>query len=575
MRSASAAFFMLLFGISAVRAEGKTDPLRLVPPQAELVVQIDSPRALVEKIYGHDVVRELLKIDAVAALFDSTKVRHLLQLMGYFEKNLGHERNELLDRLAGGGVVLAGHFSGKEPALLLVVQAKDDKLLNRFVQLARKVLDQELARQEAKEKVRLARYRQVETMSLGTQFHVAQVGGALLFSNAAAALKDAIDLYLDGDKNSIRHLAGFMEARKQLPGAPLVWTWGNLEPLHKNSNFKNGLDAIRLNPVTLAIVGGVADVLQRSPYVCAALTMEGKNLHARVVLPRGKSGMSPHLAAMFLPEDGRGSLPMLEPPRVLSCTSYYFDLSKLWDNRATILGKDATGKLDEFEKQAGKYLGTLKLSTLFKQVGRYHRIVTVQPEKSPYKIQPAVPTSAYAVVLDMRDPAFAKSMGTILRAAALAGTFQYGLRLSEEKHGEHNLVAYYFPENRKVEGDQFNVRFNFSPCFSQVGNQFVISSTVELGRDLIDCLVKENLKESSPVSNRTQLYATGLAANLRANQDQLLTQAILSQALPAKAAKKQLDDVLRLVERSGHWQFEVRYGQNEFRFDARWNYERK
>lgn len=570
---AAIAILTLFFFAPAVRAQ--TDPLSLVPAQAELVVQIENPRELVEKIYGHDVVRELLKIDAVAALYDTTNVRRLFQLLGYFEKNLGHERYELLDRLAGGGMVLAGQFSGKEPAVLLVVQARDEKLLERFLQMARKVLEQELVRQESKDKVASTRHRQIETLSLGKQFHVAQVGAALLFCNSAVTLKEAVDLHLDGDKKSVRHLTGLKDSKKQLPDKPLLWTWGNLVPLHKNNNFKNGLDAIRLNPVTLAIVGGIADVLQRSPSVSAAFTMEGKNPHFRVVLPRGQSGMSPHLAAMFLPEDGPGSLPMLKPPRVVGCTSYFFDLSKLWDNRDTILGKNEAAKLDDFEKKIGKYLGALKLSTLFKQVGRYHRIVTAQPEKSPYKVRPSVPVSAYAVVLDMRDPAFAKSMATILRGAALAGTFQFGLRLSEEKHGEHSLVAYYFPEDKKVEADPSNVRFNFSPCFTQVGNQFVVSSTVELGRDLIDCLVKENPKGSSTVTNRTHLYATGVAANLRASQDQLLTQAILSQALPAEAAKKQLDQALRLLDRLGELRVEVRYGLNDFQFDARWEYERK
>ena len=42
-----------------------------------------------------------------------------------------------------------------------------------------------------------------------------------------------------------------------------------------------------------------------------------------------------------------------------------------------------------------------------------------------------------------------------------------------------------------MKDDVNDLRFNFSPCFCRVGNQYVVSSTLELCRELIDMLVKE------------------------------------------------------------------------------------
>ena len=39
--------------------------------------------------------------------YDTTKVRRFFQLVTYFEKELGQDRMELIDKLTGGGVVLA------------------------------------------------------------------------------------------------------------------------------------------------------------------------------------------------------------------------------------------------------------------------------------------------------------------------------------------------------------------------------------------------------------------------------------------------------------------------------------
>jgi hypothetical protein len=210
-----------------------------------------------------------------------------------------------------------------------------------------------------------------------------------------------------------------------------------------------------------------------------------------------------------------------------------------------------------------------------RQAGKYHRLVSTIPETFPYKIKPTVQTGAFGIVLDMRDPAFAKSMSTILRGVALVGGFQYGVKMVDEKHEGHTLVTYYFPENGKFDGDDNNIRFNFNPCFTQVGSQFIIASTLELGKDLVDCLIKETDKGYSPATQRTHVYGSGLAANLRAAEDLLVSQTILSQALPAADAKKQFEDLIRLVGRLGQINIETRYAPQAFRVDIRWQYDKK
>ena len=231
--------------------------------------------------------------------------------------------------------------------------------------------------------------------------------------------------------------------------------WGrrsNIEQIKKIQNVKNTLNTLGLDPVTMFAIGGVVDVIKRSPYVCAwPGHRHGNNSTAppRVAMPRGSDGMAP-LAAMFLPADDRGTLPMLQPPRVLSSTSYFLDLGKFWEDRDKILTPEQAKSMDKFR-------GPDRHSILRAWVwgpcsSRRASPITSKssskiPDKAPYKIKPGVASGSFAVVLDMRDPGFAKSMGTILRGAALAGGFQYGLKMVEEKHGRHTLVTYYFPES--------------------------------------------------------------------------------------------------------------------------------
>src|SRR5262245_61309748 len=115
----------LVLAVSPVKAAAKSpDPLCLVPGTVDAVVKLESPRALYDAIYGHEAFQEFLKIDAVAAFYDTVNYRRALQVIAYLEKELGHKRLDLLERLTGGGMVASAQFEQK--AVLVIVQAKDE-----------------------------------------------------------------------------------------------------------------------------------------------------------------------------------------------------------------------------------------------------------------------------------------------------------------------------------------------------------------------------------------------------------------------------------------------------------------
>jgi hypothetical protein len=107
----------------------------------------------------------------------------------------------------------------------------------------------------------------------------------------------------------------------------------------------------------------------------------------------------------------------------------------------------------------------------------------------------------------------------------------------------------------------------------RVGNQFVASSTLELGHELVDLLEqeqKEAATQGSRDSRHDRLYAKGGTEFLKTLQDILLTQAILDQALTPDEAKQQVQAFLDLVSRLGVLDFEAGYGAREYHYDLRW-----
>jgi hypothetical protein len=573
---AFAAVACLACGFFLARAaDAVPDPLRLVPEQADIVFKLERPRALVEDVLALDLVKQLQGFEAFQELYDSTNARRFHQLVAYFEKELGGKWPDLLDRLAGGGAVLATKVGENNGPALFVVQSKDEALLHKFVKTTRSMIEQELARQEAKERIESSDYRKIETQNIGKDFHAAIAGSALVFSNRKEVLHAALDRHLDAGKPSLAQSASIAQARKLLPANPYAWMWLNVESLRKLPDSKAALDPDATEPIQTVLFGGWLDQFRRTPFLCGALAPSDKGFVLTFRTPVGHDGMNEGLAGFHLPvTDQGGTLPLLEPKGVLFSMSYILDFNQFWEKRAKVLNAEQVKGLEEFDRQSGKFLGGNKVSWLMTAAGAQQRFVATQPGKAGYKTKADQPVPAFAQVIAMRDPkTFGQGMETALRTAALGGLAAVKLKLVEEKHGDLTIVGWRFPEEEDaLEVAVGDVRFNFAPCFVAVGNQFVISSTFELAHELVDILQKEargEVKKGAPAM-QMRFYPGGVADFLQGAEDQLLAATVLDRALAPKEAKEQVKKLIEVVRKSATLHIEEEYGAKDFRFDIKY-----
>src|SRR5262249_39585611 len=106
--SAAGLVGLTLFLVAAPsRAETPPDPLRLIPDRADFFLKVEQPRKLIESVTGLELFQQLQRLEIVREYYDSTNYRRLLQLVAYFEKQLGVPWPDIVERVAGGGAVLA------------------------------------------------------------------------------------------------------------------------------------------------------------------------------------------------------------------------------------------------------------------------------------------------------------------------------------------------------------------------------------------------------------------------------------------------------------------------------------
>jgi hypothetical protein len=573
-RSLAGGLACLTLFAAVARADAPADPLRFVPEQADFFLEVKDPHKLCEVGTSMDLLRAAYALPPVRDYYDSTNARRAAQLLAYFEKQLGARAPELLDKLAGGGVVLAVRFADNGAALL-VVQGTDADTMGKFFQTGLDVITQELARQESKDKVEKGSYQGAETAHLGKDLHAARLGAALLVSNKEEAIKLALDQHAAGGKKSLAASAAVKDSARLLPPHPLARLWLNLERVKQNPQAKEIFTSPR-NDVNLTVLfGGQIDVGTRSPYLCAGVYREKDGFLATLRLPAGREGASADFALHVPPADGPGLLPLLEPKGVAYSTSIFMDVSKIWDDRTKLFNDKQAKAIEESGKNPAVRLAGLSPEKILRQAGARHRFVVVDQPRSAYKdAPPSQPVPAFAFVTEMREPDdFSKSMEASLRAAALFGGAQYKLKMTEEKHGDYKIVGWRFPVDVKLESDAGNLRFNFSPCFVRVRNQFVFCSTLELAHTLVDLLdreTKESLPKGRLAATQSRFYGSGGAALLRTVQDILVTQVVLDQAVTPEAAREQVEALVGIVQKLGALDTEVVYEPKQFRYDVRW-----
>jgi hypothetical protein len=566
------ALLVLLLAHSSAHAAKTLSPLRLVPDQADLVAQVSDPQRLVETITSLDLLKQIQALEPVKEQLDSTQARRLLQLLAYFEKELGVDRKDLVQRLGGAGAALAAKFGDKAPALL-VLQGTDEALSRKFLKVALDVVEQELARQELPVKAARRDYQGVEVLNLGDDLHLALFQGALVLSNKKDVLHACLDLGLGKKSNSMAQHAGMTEAAKLLPKGTLASLWLNMEPVKKNPGFEAIYKTPR-DPFVTVVFGGLADVLGRTPWLAGALCRDEKGLLLTFRLPRGTSGMGADKAVTNPPEGQPGSRPLLQPKGTLFSSSFYWDLSRFWTDRVALFGEERAKALEQADKSSGTVLTSVQVSKMLTAAGSYHRLVVVHQQKAGYKRQPKNLAPAAAFIVELRKPEeFSKGMETILRTGGLFASTQLNLKMVEEKYQGHDIVGYRFDEEKELPNDPTGARFNASPCFARVGNQYLFCSTLELCRQVIDQLKKEAMAKDkgSASTGRTVFFSAGGKELLRTFQDQLVASAILGQAVPLAEAKAQVQSVLALFDQVDGLELLGTYAAKEFHFDLRLN----
>jgi hypothetical protein len=177
--------------------------------------------------------------------------------------------------------------------------------------------------------------------------------------------------------------------------------------------------------------------------------------------------------------------------------------------------------------------------------------------------KPGMQLPAFAVVLDLREPQkgsdvvrlFFQTLGSIVNIEAAKQGRQPWVMDSEAYHGVQVTYARYLETPK---GDDLPMVFNFQPASGLVGNKYVVASSLELCRDLIDALQPQSRADALPRSapsdssararNGELSFDPAVAAELLAANRAILTAKGVQSGKPLAQAEEELDYLLKLLK---------------------------
>ncbi|OWK46687.1 hypothetical protein FRUB_00386 [Fimbriiglobus ruber] len=568
---------MGLVGVPGSGRSATPELLSLVPKEAGFVVVVENPRKLVESVRKHELYQSAQALPQVREALDSTVARRFFQLITYYERDLGAKWPDLLDKIAGGGIVVGSAVDADPTPALLVVRGTDESVSAEFYTRALSVLEQEVARQSGatgEQKLRRVTENGVETSHLGKEFHSARVGSVIYVANQEVALKAGLALSNKGKSGaSAADLPGPKAARKLLGGDPLVWTWLDFAKIKERQATKDFFSSTRKDFTQTLLFGSTADAFRRADFVAAALYKTDSGFRGIVRIPAKRADLPKEFALHAPTPDQPGSLPLLEPKGVVYSQSFYLDLGALWTQRKQLINEQQLKDIEKGERDVSRVLPGTTLGKLFEMSGPYHRVVVAHRDEKLYGVTPDQQIPPFALVTSMRDPQFGKTAVAAMRAGALLASVQYGLKMADEVHDDVTITTYRFPETGEYpgRGDPGKLRFNFVPSFAVVGEFLVVSSTPGLIKDLIPELRKTATPgDRSSSVWRARGYAPGTAATLRDNPEPVVTTTVLTQGIGLSEAKKQVEQIADFVATLGAIGLEIDHQTDTFQIQFEW-----
>lgn len=295
------------------------------------------------------------------------------------------------------------------------------------------------------------------------------------------------------------------------------------------------------NAVASLLFGGIVELGVHCKTMALEVDLQDDKLGLRVRLGAEPGKLDGVFGGYFNPADTADPVAVPNLPKVLGGFSIYRDFKSLYQQREQLMQEQTLPAFDKFETGLasllpGKDFAQDVLSTLD------NRMTFVVAEQSYDYLDgtPGVRLPGFAVIVDLAKPKEGSDLFRLLFQTVVAvSNFQAGsqgrqpmIMAAEERDG---IQIQYGELMNRPSGDQLPIGLNFTPASALVGKRYIMSSSLELCRTLVDYLQSVKTTETRQTNFALALFPKAIANALESNRDLLQARLIQEGRTPERA----------------------------------------
>ncbi|MFO0942872.1 MAG: hypothetical protein U0930_19210 [Pirellulales bacterium] len=572
----------------AIQAESAPSSL-ILPAETVVYIRLDPLQNLIE----HPLRKRIEASEAFQKIWKSPGLVQLRLGIGVAEFAMGEKLESVLRRISHGGIELA--VDAKTQGAVIIASTENQKWLESYIAKLLKLAKDDAQKNNRPSNLNEADYRGLKGYKV-EQAVVVQLDHRLLITNKSELAKSIIDRWLDKTPDSLSHQAAFQTAWGELVSGSAT---GANESLSNQSNNQSHdarqsiakifVDVDRLRQAGVAkelfegkakdfgaelLFGGLLANLHKTPYLVGNLHTLGNEITFQASTPHDKAWLGKS-REFFAGPDGSGqALPMLMPTGTLGSLSAYRNVSQMWLRAGDLFDQQVNDQLASADNTlttlfSGRDFGEDILGMLEPEM---RLVASRQVFDDPAPI-PAIKLPSFALVAKLKDSKMRPELKRIYQSfigflnvvGAQNGQPQFDLDMETKDSAQFYTASYVFEVDRKKR-EEAPIQFNFSPCLAFVDDAVILSSTINLAKQLAGSLSSpaprsspsqnnSNSKESETSTARStgantvlQVDAQAVKSILQDNRNHLISQNMLEKGHSKKEAEQEIDTLLLLVD---------------------------
>ena len=578
----------MLAQVSPIAAQAIGDEIaQHVPANTPLVVEILRPEVISLLLEGWKLQDLALSVPAVKTAIENKDLANARMALEAVAATLKTTPLNLIDDLAGTGATLAVEGPNR---FLLILKPKQPDRLQPAIDALLKLVRQELTKNNQPDPISTIEYQGVPVTSFGPQGALAILDGRMMIASTLDQIKNWIEnrngLPID---SSLATDTGFTRFRSSVSDQAAVWFYVRLDrarALNKNSDTQAPPKPGDESGGRL-LLGRWVDVLSKSKALAGELVIERDQISLNAVMTVPEEVQSGPLD-VFRPQTSSAQVPMVLPGGLVSATLWR-DLAAVWEVREQFLDPETLKGLAQLDSFAGQFFGGRDFGTgVLGALGDQWNLVIAQQDYDAQKPMPTTryPGAALLIPVDPEDEEFGvrlqSAFQTFIGLANIGAAQSKSPPLilgSEEVEGVMLFRGKFLAPKQPQNDEPVDDRYNFSPSAALVGHTFVLASSTDVARSVIQTLrnqepISEVLNVPPPGFQATlQVRASGaeVARLVNLNREVLISRNLLEKGNSREVAAGEVDLIESLLKRIQHARADVFESQDSVRLNLQFD----